>query len=79
MAVRAFARDEAATFEQPKRPRRGPPRTGGVRKRIAKQIPGDDARVTRWAAIAFGLFLALIGAVVLVALDVPHRAMVSVG
>jgi cell division protein FtsQ len=59
--------------------RKAPTRTSGVRKRIAKRIPGDDARVTRWAAIAFALFLALIGAVVLVALDVPHRAMIAVG
>ena len=55
------------------------PARPSVRKRIAKRIPGDDARVTRWAALAFGLFLALIGAVVLVALDVPRRAMISLG
>lgn len=50
-----------------------------VPKKIAKRIPVDEARINRWAAIAFGLFLALIAAVVLVALDVPHRAMVSLG
>ncbi len=55
------------------------PARGTVRKRIAKRLPGDNARATRWAAIAFGLFLALIGAVVLVALDVPNRAMTSIG
>lgn len=50
-----------------------------VPKKIAKRLPVAEARVNRWAAIAFGLFLALIAAVVLVALDVPHRAMVSAG
>jgi cell division protein FtsQ len=58
--------------------RKGAPRVG-VPKKIAKRLPLSEARVNRWAAIAFGLFLALIAAVVLVALDVPHRAMVSVG
>ncbi len=50
-----------------------------VPKRIARRIPVSEARINRWAAIAFGLFLALIAAVVLVALDVPHRATVSLG
>jgi cell division protein FtsQ len=50
-----------------------------VPKRIAKRIPVSEARINRWAAIAFGLFLALIAAVVLVALDVPSRAMTSLG
>lgn len=50
-----------------------------VPKKIAKRIPVSEARINRWAAIAFGLFLALIAAVVLVALDVPHRAIVSLG
>jgi cell division protein FtsQ len=50
-----------------------------VPKKIAKRIPVDEARINRWAGLAFGLFLALIAAVVLVALDVPHRAMVSLG
>jgi cell division protein FtsQ len=50
-----------------------------VPKKIAKRLPVSDARINRWAAIAFGLFLALIAAVVLVALNVPHRVMVSVG
>jgi cell division protein FtsQ len=39
----------------------------------------NSARVTRVAAIAFALFLALIGAAVLVALDVPARAMTAAG
>jgi cell division protein FtsQ len=50
-----------------------------VPKKIAKRIPVSEARINRWAGLAFGLFLALIAAVVLVALDVPHRAMVSLG
>ena len=55
-------------------------RRGAARPRKAKaRAPSTNARVTRLAAIAFGLFLALIGAVVLVALDVPARAMTSVG
>jgi cell division protein FtsQ len=50
-----------------------------VPRKIAKRIPVSEARINRWAAIAFGLFLALIAAVVLVALDVPSRAMTSLG
>ena len=50
-----------------------------VPKKIAKRLPVDQARANRWAGIAFGLFLAIIAAVVLVALDIPHRAMVSLG
>jgi cell division protein FtsQ len=50
-----------------------------VPKKIAKRIPLSEARINRWAAIAFGLFLALIAAVVLVALDVPSRVMTSLG
>lgn len=58
--------------------RKAAPRVA-VPKKIAKRLPVDQARANRWAAIAFGLFLALIAAVTLVALDVPHRAMVSLG
>lgn len=50
-----------------------------VPKKIAKRIPVSEARINRWAGIAFGLFLALIAAVVLVALNVPARAMTAVG
>jgi cell division protein FtsQ len=39
----------------------------------------DQARANRWARIAFALFLAVIAAVVLVALDLPARAMTAVG
>lgn len=58
--------------------RKGAPRVAVPRK-IAKRIPVSEARVNRWAAIAFGLFLALIAAVVLVALNVPARVMTAVG
>lgn len=60
------------------KPRKAAPHVR-VPKKIAKRLPVDQARVNRWAGIAFGLFLAIIAAVVLVALDVPHRAMVSLG
>ncbi len=43
----------------------------------AKRLPGDGTRASRWATIAFGLFLALIAAVTLVALDIPARAMTA--
>jgi cell division protein FtsQ len=45
-----------------------------VPRRIARKLPVSQARANRWAAVAFGLFLALIAAVTLVALDVPARA-----
>lgn len=48
-------------------------------KKIARRLPVDQASANRWAGIAFGLFLALIAAVVLVALDVPTRAMTALG
>ena len=55
-------------------------RGSGARTRKAKaRAPNANRRVTRLAAIAFGLFLALIGAVVLVALDVPARAVTAAG
>jgi cell division protein FtsQ len=60
------------------KPRKAAPQVR-VPKKIAKRLPVDQARANRWAGIAFGLFLAVIAAVVLVALDIPHRAMVSVG
>jgi cell division protein FtsQ len=58
--------------------RKGAPRVN-VPNRIAKRLPVSQARANRWAAIAFGLFLALIAAVVLVALDVPHRVITATG
>ena len=60
------------------RVRRGPaPRSRKPKSRAASSKTG--VRVTRLAAIAFGLFVALIAAVVLVALDVPARAMTTAG
>jgi cell division protein FtsQ len=50
-----------------------------VPKKIAKRLPVSQARANRWAAIAFGLFVTLIAAVVLVAIDVPHRLYTAVG
>ena len=58
--------------------RKAAPRVA-VPKKIAKRIPVSEARVNRWATIAFGLFIALIAAVVLVALNVPSRVMTAVG
>lgn len=58
------------------KPRKAAPRAS---RKTARRLPVEGGRVTRLAAIAFGLFLALIAAVVLVALDVPARAMTSAG
>lgn len=58
--------------------RRAAPRVR-VPKKIARKLPVSPARANRWAAVAFGLFLALIAAVVLVALDVPAKAMHAAG
>ncbi|MFP5330299.1 MAG: cell division protein FtsQ/DivIB [Alphaproteobacteria bacterium] len=58
-------------------------RRGGTRaparKKGTRRLPGDQSKVTKWAGIAFALFLALIAAVVLVALDVPWKAMTTIG
>ena len=56
-----------------------PAKRVAVPKKIAKKLPVSEARINRWATVAFGLFLALIAAVVLVALDVPARAMGAAG
>ncbi len=45
-----------------------------VPKRIAKRVPGGQARANRIAGLAFGGFLLAIGLVVLVALDIPAKA-----
>lgn len=52
-------------------------RKGG--RRVAAPKKAEQVRANRLAAIAFGLFLAVIAAVVLVALDVPARAMTATG
>ena len=45
-----------------------------VSKKIAKRLPVDQKRANKVAGIAFGGFLLAIGAVVLVALDIPAKA-----
>ncbi|HUG45102.1 MAG TPA: cell division protein FtsQ/DivIB [Sphingomicrobium sp.] len=52
---------------------------GAAPKKIAKRLPGDQARITRWAGLVFALFMALIAAVVLVALNVPGRVTTGIG
>ena len=50
-----------------------------VPRKLSKKLPVAEAKVNRWAGVAFGLFLALIAAVVLVALEVPSKAMNAAG
>ena len=45
-----------------------------VPKKIAKRLPGDQARVNRVAGLVFGAFVLAIGIVVLIALDIPAKA-----
>ena len=45
-----------------------------VPKKIAKRLPVDQARANRVAALVFGAFVLAIGAVTLVALDIPAKA-----
>jgi cell division protein FtsQ len=45
-----------------------------VPKKIAKRLPVDQARANRIAGLVFGGFVLAIGAVVLVALDIPAKA-----
>lgn len=45
-----------------------------VPKKFAKRLPMDQARANRIAGLVFGGFVLTIGAVVLVALDIPARA-----
>ncbi|QIL03071.1 FtsQ-type POTRA domain-containing protein [Sphingomonas sinipercae] len=59
------------------RPKKAAPRV--VPKKLAKKLPMAEAKVNRWAGIVFGLFVALIVAVVLVALEVPSKAMTAAG
>lgn len=54
-------------------------RRGGAKTRKPGKRAKGSVRLNRLAAIAFGLFLALIAAVVLVALDVPARAVTAAG
>ena len=50
-----------------------------VPKKIAKRLPVDQARANRLAGIAFGLFLAIIAAVTIVALGLPQKAWTAAG
>jgi len=61
------------------RVRRGGARRAPARKKGARRLPGDQTKIAKWAAAAFAMFLALIAAVVLVALDVPGKAMTAAG
>ena len=45
-----------------------------VPKKFAKRLPMDQARANKIAGLVFGAFVLMIGAVVLVALDIPARA-----
>ena len=63
--------------------RGGTSKARGGRKAASKgvpgRLPGASAQLSKWAGIAFGLFIALIAAVVLVALDVPNRTITALG
>jgi len=50
-----------------------------VPRKIAKKLPVDQARANTLAALAFGLFLFVIGIVALIALDIPSKAATSAG
>ena len=50
-----------------------------VPKKFAKRVPGGQARANKLAGLTFGGFLLAIGAVVLVALDIPAKAERSAG
>jgi len=50
-----------------------------VPKKIAKRLPVDQARANRLAGIAFGLFLAIIAAVTIVALGLPQKLWTATG
>lgn len=45
-----------------------------VPKKFAKRLPVDQARANKIAGLAFGMFVLLIGIVVLIALDIPAKA-----
>lgn len=53
-------------------------RGGGPRK-IAGKLPVDTARANRLASLAFGGFVAVIGVAVVIALDIPAKAMTQAG
>jgi len=59
-------------------PRKSAPKVT-VPKKIAKRLPVDQARANKLAGLAFGGLLLAIGAVVIVALDIPAKAERSAG
>ena len=50
-----------------------------VPKKIAKRLPVDQKRANKAAAVVFGAFVLAIGAVTLIALDIPAKAERAVG
>ncbi|MEA3078599.1 MAG: cell division protein FtsQ, partial [Sphingomonadales bacterium] len=56
------------------RAKAGKPSKVAVPKKISKRLPVDQARANKVAALVFGAFVLAIGAVVLVALDIPAKA-----
>src|ERR1700752_2429666 len=52
---------------------------GQVPKKIVKRLPVDQARANKLAGLTFVGFLLAIGAVVIVALDIPAKAERSAG
>jgi cell division protein FtsQ len=56
------------------RAKAGKPSKVAVPKKITKRLPVDQARANKVAALVFGAFVLAIGAVVLVALDIPAKA-----
>lgn len=50
-----------------------------VPRKIAKKLPVDQARANKLAGLAFGGFLLAIGIAVVVALDIPAKAMTAAG
>ena len=56
------------------RAKAGKPSKVAVPKKIAKRLPVNQARANKVAALVFGAFVLAIGAVVLVALDIPAKA-----
>ena len=50
-----------------------------VTKQIAKKLPVDQARANRLAGLAFAAFLAVIAVAVVIALDLPAKAMTQAG
>ena len=62
----------------PARPRKSAPKVA-VPKKIAKRLPVNQERANKLAGFAFGLFLLVIAAVVLVALEIPSKAATQVG